>query len=91
MAGSRPLESAPEGEELRALAAETGKEGIGDAISPELLGCFAAAGSSEDCAATVTALLDAGADRVVLVPNPAGFRTTGEMVQQMKRAQRLIG
>ena len=29
-------------------------------------------------------LLAAGADRVVLVPNPAGFRSTTSMVEQMR-------
>lgn len=55
---------------------------------PDLSG-FVASGSPEQCATMIDGLLDAGADRVVLVPNPAGRITTGEMVEQMELAARL--
>ena len=35
-------------------------------------------------------LLDAGADRVVLVPNPAGLRITDAMVDQIRAAAALL-
>jgi hypothetical protein len=34
----------------------------------------------------VRRLLGAGADRIILVPNPAGFRSTAEMVHQIRSA-----
>ena len=89
MAESPALESSPEGEELRALVGATGKEGLGEAIPLPLLRRFVATGSPDDCAATVGALLEAGADRVVLVPNPAGYRSTADMLQQMVLARSL--
>ena len=52
---------------------------------PELTG-FVASGSTEQCAGMIEGLLDAGADRVVLVPNPAGRVSTEEMVDQMELA-----
>lgn len=51
----------------------------------ELTG-FVASGSPEQCATTIEALLGAGADRVVLVPNPAGRISFAEMVEQMRLA-----
>ena len=68
----------------------SGKEGLGEAIPLALLRRFVAAGSPDDCAATISGLLEAGADRVVLVPNPAGYRTTVDMLEQMELAQSLI-
>ncbi len=52
---------------------------------------YVAAGDLDSCLEAVQGLLDAGADRVVLVPNPAGFRSTPDMVAQMRMAARLIG
>jgi 5,10-methylenetetrahydromethanopterin reductase len=51
---------------------------------------FAAVGDLESCAATIGRILEAGADRVVLLPNPAGLRTTPEMLEQMQIAAPLI-
>ena len=53
------------------------------APDPELTG-FVASGSPEQCASMIRGLLEAGADRVVLVPNPAGRISTEEMIQQME-------
>lgn len=61
--------------------------GIG-APDPELSG-FVASGSPAQCSGMIEALLDAGADRVVLVPNPAGRISTVEMVRQMELAATL--
>ena len=49
-----------------------------------------AAGNSADCAAMIERLRDAGADRVVLVPNPAAVRSTTEMLDQIRRAASLL-
>ena len=55
-----------------------------------LLDDFWAAGTLEDCHRTIDRLLEAGADRVVLVPNPGGhYCTTPEMVEQIRVASRL--
>jgi len=59
-------------------------------IPADLLSRFVAAGDSAGCAATIRDLLDAGAHRVVLVPNPAGFCTTAAMVDQIRAAAGLI-
>ena len=90
MAESPALKSSPEGEELGAVIREAGKDRLGEAIPLSLLRRFVAAGSPDDCATTVSSLLEAGADRVVLVPNPAGYRSTAAMVDQMVLAQTLL-
>jgi alkanesulfonate monooxygenase SsuD/methylene tetrahydromethanopterin reductase-like flavin-dependent oxidoreductase (luciferase family) len=54
-----------------------------------LLTGFVASGSADDCIAMINGLLEAGADRVVLVPNPAARLSTAEMVQQIELAARL--
>lgn len=50
---------------------------------------FVAAGDTSRCRAMIDRLLKAGADRVVLVPNPAGFRSTASMVEQIRTAAAL--
>ena len=60
-------------------------------LPASILGEFVAAGDATSCAATVDRLLEAGADRVILVPNPAGFRSTAAMVEQMRIASKLAG
>lgn len=59
-------------------------------IPDELLDEFVAAGDPDRCLAMINRLLVAGADRVVLVPNPAGFRSTSAMVEQMRIASTLL-
>lgn len=55
-----------------------------------LLDDFWAAGTLEDCHRTINLLLEAGADRVVLVPNPGGhYCSTPEMVEQIRIASKL--
>ena len=61
-----------------------------DQILPtDLLHEFMAVGDAASCRAIVEGLLDAGADRVVLVPNPAGLRSTAAMIEQMQAATML--
>ncbi|MCP3996546.1 MAG: LLM class flavin-dependent oxidoreductase [bacterium] len=86
---SRSMSSSAEGEELSGWVEKVGED-LGDKIPLELLRRFAAVGSPDDCARTVSNLLQAGADRVVLVPNPASYRPTAEMVEQMKLAQSIL-
>jgi len=62
----------------------------GGVLPDEVIGDFMAAGSTADCAHFVQRLLDAGADRVVLVPNPAGQRSTDAMVEQVRRGAKLL-
>lgn len=90
MAGSSPIKSSPGGEELSAFVREVGGEDLGTRVPLRLLRRFVATGSQDDCAASIAGLLDAGADRVVLVPNPAGFRSTAEMLDQMELAAALL-
>lgn len=61
-----------------------------EVLPTELLGEFVAAGDPDSCRTMVKRLLEAGADRVVLVPNPAGFRSTSKMVEQMRAAATLL-
>ncbi len=64
---------------------------VGDGVLPdEVIGDFLAAGTAADCRAHVQRLLEAGADRVVLVPNPAGQRSLDEMVEQIRRGAALL-
>ncbi len=60
-------------------------------LPDELIGEFMAAGTVADCSDYVERLLDAGADRVVLVPNPAGQRSYGAMLEQIQRGAKLLG
>jgi alkanesulfonate monooxygenase SsuD/methylene tetrahydromethanopterin reductase-like flavin-dependent oxidoreductase (luciferase family) len=61
----------------------------GRGLPIHLLQEFLAVGAATSCHATVNELLDAGADRVVLVPNPAGLRSTAAMLEQMQAATML--
>jgi alkanesulfonate monooxygenase SsuD/methylene tetrahydromethanopterin reductase-like flavin-dependent oxidoreductase (luciferase family) len=66
------------------------ERGHHDSVPGEILDEFVAAGDPEQCQTMVSRLLDAGADRVVLVPNPAGFRSTSVMVEQIRIASTLL-
>lgn len=61
----------------------------GGRLPASVLDEFVAAGDTETCGNMVDRLLEAGADRVVLVPNPAGLRSTESMVEQIRIAARL--
>jgi alkanesulfonate monooxygenase SsuD/methylene tetrahydromethanopterin reductase-like flavin-dependent oxidoreductase (luciferase family) len=88
MVDAPQLTVSSEGEELRALL--TGEPDAAPSVPPSLLGQFVACGDVADCAATVDRLLEAGADRVVLVPNPAGYRSTAAMVEQLQLASAIV-
>jgi alkanesulfonate monooxygenase SsuD/methylene tetrahydromethanopterin reductase-like flavin-dependent oxidoreductase (luciferase family) len=60
-------------------------------LPDDVIGEFMAAGGAAECGAFVERLLDAGADRVVLVPNPAGQRTFDGMLEQIRRGANLLG
>lgn len=63
----------------------------GDGPLPDdVIGQFMAAGSVADCRRYIERLLDAGADRIVLVPNPAGQRSTEGMLEQIRRGASLL-
>jgi len=87
MAGSKPMLASEAGRELTALVESNGREAIGGTPLDE----FGAVGSTADCAGRIAELLDAGAERVVLVPNPAGMRSTPEMLEQIRAAAALAG
>ena len=89
MAGSAQFTTSAEGAELVKFLEARDAEEPAD-IPVDLLSRFVAAGDTAACAATIQSLLDAGADRVVLVPNPAGFRSTAAMVDQIHAAAGLI-
>lgn len=89
MAGSPQLEKSAAGTELSALIERKGPSTLAESPPDQLLSEFVAAGNMASCAATIDRLLEAGADRVVLVPNPAGYRSTESMVEQMQSASAL--
>jgi alkanesulfonate monooxygenase SsuD/methylene tetrahydromethanopterin reductase-like flavin-dependent oxidoreductase (luciferase family) len=90
MLDSPQLKASPMRDELAAWFAESPSGEPSSDLPPHLIDEFAAAGNVESCRNTVRRLLDAGADRVVLVPNPAGLRSTEEMVGQISRAASLV-
>jgi len=64
---------------------------VGEGHLPdEVLGEFMAAGSVADCRRYVERLLEAGAERVVLVPNPDGRRSHEGMLEQIRRGTDLL-
>jgi alkanesulfonate monooxygenase SsuD/methylene tetrahydromethanopterin reductase-like flavin-dependent oxidoreductase (luciferase family) len=86
MTQSPQLQSSEQGRDLADFLA-TDAVASSTAMPPhQLFGEFAATGDLQSCAETVYRLLAAGADRVVLVPNPAGYRSTPQMLQQMRIA-----
>lgn len=73
------------------LEAAVGARSSEDAALPdEVIGEFMATGSTDDCRAFIERLFDAGADRVVLVPNPSGQRSLDGMVEQIRRGADLL-
>lgn len=89
MAKSPQLKFSKEGQELVAAVESNRDQFFADGPSDKLLGSFVAAGDAASCAESIERLLEAGADRVVLVPNPAGFRSTADMLEQMRTGARL--
>jgi len=89
MVGSPQLAASPAGIELAAYFEQREPNAGAENPPDELLGEFVATGNTASCAATVDRLIASGADRVVLVPNPAGYRSTASMLEQMRRASTL--
>lgn len=58
-------------DELRTLLAEGGPDHVERTMPDQWLEDLAVAGTPEECAAKIRALLDAGSDRVALFPTPA--------------------
>jgi alkanesulfonate monooxygenase SsuD/methylene tetrahydromethanopterin reductase-like flavin-dependent oxidoreductase (luciferase family) len=90
MGKSPQLATSDAGREIAAVVEREGTEALMNGPPDELLSEFVAAGNLETCARTVDRLLAAGADRVVLVPNPAGYRSTADMVDQIRHAAPLV-
>ena len=59
-------------------------------LPDELIGEFMAAGTLDDVRDYIERLLKAGADRVVLVPNPSGQRSLEGMIGQIRWAAQLL-
>jgi len=91
MTESPQLKASPRRNDLLTLIEGEQHGSAGEALPADLLEEFMAAGDTASCGTTVDRLLEAGADRVVLVPNPAGFRSTSTMVEQMRAAGSLTG
>lgn len=91
MTESPQLKASPVRSDLLALIEREQHETPTEPLPADLLTEFVAAGDVASCRTMVDRLLEAGADRVVLVPNPAGFRSTSSMVEQMREAAPLIG
>lgn len=65
---------------------------VGAGVLPdEIIGEFMVAGTIADGARYVARLQDAGAERVVLVPNPDGRRSHEGMLEQIRRGANLLG
>ncbi len=89
MTESPQLELSPARGDLLAAIEHARHDPSNRALPADLLREFVAVGDAASCQATIDELLDAGADRVVLVPNPAGLRSTAAMVEQMHAATAL--
>ncbi len=89
MAGSPQFKASVTGIEPSLLVGEE-HDDPGEGVLAEHLATFAAVGTTESCGATIERLIAAGADRVVLVPNPAGRHSTAQMIDQMRRASALL-
>jgi alkanesulfonate monooxygenase SsuD/methylene tetrahydromethanopterin reductase-like flavin-dependent oxidoreductase (luciferase family) len=90
MADSPQVAAVPVARHLLTVAGDEQGGRVED-LPADLLAEFVAAGDSKSCRTAIDRLLEAGADRVVLVPNPAGFRSTASMVEQIRAASALTG
>jgi alkanesulfonate monooxygenase SsuD/methylene tetrahydromethanopterin reductase-like flavin-dependent oxidoreductase (luciferase family) len=88
MSASPQVTHSSVGSDLVSLIEGIGEEPLG--IPDAILSDFVAAGDPASCRDAVESLLAAGADRVILVPNPAGFRSTTAMVEQIRAGAGLI-
>jgi alkanesulfonate monooxygenase SsuD/methylene tetrahydromethanopterin reductase-like flavin-dependent oxidoreductase (luciferase family) len=86
-----PIVGASEvGPQLARLVWSHGGDATPGDLPDAFLDEFVAAGDARRCRAMIDRLLAAGADRVVLVPNPAGLRSTESMVEQIRSAAVLL-
>jgi hypothetical protein len=90
MTASPQLTSSEEGRELLYLIERDPATAFEIGPPDSMLSEFAAVGDLAACAGTVDRLVGAGADRVVLVPNAAGYRSTSAMLQQIRTAAELV-
>ena len=86
-AGSPQMIATGPGRRLDAALRDVGAGALPD----EVIGEFMAAGTIADCRRHVERLLEAGAERVVLVPNPDGRRSHEGMLEQIRRGADLLG
>ena len=84
MSDSAWMQATDAGHALAEAVAARSSEG--EVLPDEVLDRFVTFGDLAACESMVGRLFDAGADRVVLVPNPEGVRSTEAMVEQMRRA-----
>lgn len=89
MARGRRAESMPERAELKEFIESVDEHDLVAKMPLSVIRQFAAVGNADHVAGTVAGLLEAGADRVVLVPNPVGFRSTAAMLGQIRLAEAL--
>ena len=88
-AGAPEMLATPAGQRLAdAVAARASADEV---LPDEVIGEFMAAGSNDDCRGYVERLFDAGAERVVLVPNPSGQHSLEGMLEQIRRGANLLG
>ena len=87
-AGRPEIVATAAGRRLDELVASRSSE---DEVLPDaIIAEFMAAGSTADVAAFVDRLIEAGAERVVLVPNPSGQRSLEGMLEQIRRGADLL-
>jgi alkanesulfonate monooxygenase SsuD/methylene tetrahydromethanopterin reductase-like flavin-dependent oxidoreductase (luciferase family) len=86
LVGTPLIGASQAGPELARLVWSHGGDATSAGLSDDLLDEFVAAGDPARCRTMVGRLLDAGADRVILVTNPAGIRSTLSMVEQIRLA-----
>jgi alkanesulfonate monooxygenase SsuD/methylene tetrahydromethanopterin reductase-like flavin-dependent oxidoreductase (luciferase family) len=90
MAAAPESRATEAGRELAAFFSSAPADAAATQLPDALLDEFLAAGDARGCAAFVRRLLDAGADRVILMTNPASMRTTASMVEQIRAAATLL-
>ena len=90
MVGTPLIGASAAGPQLARLVWSKGDEAAWADLPDVLLDEFMAAGDTARCRAMVRRLLAAGADRVILVTNPAGVRSTLSMVEQIRSAAALL-
>jgi 5,10-methylenetetrahydromethanopterin reductase len=88
LAGRPETEATADGRALGQALARLGADA--EPLPFDVLSRFMAAGTSAEVTAFVRELFAAGADRVVLVPDPDGVRATSAMLGQLRAAARSL-